>query len=63
VARERVLITPRSVRGIDWADRLIHLDVNRQKVKDSPSYNPAVTVDGAYEETFLTYYGITWVTG
>jgi hypothetical protein len=58
---ERVLITPRSVRGIDWADRLIYLDVTRQKVKDSPPYNPAVTVDGAYEETFLTYYGITWV--
>lgn len=60
---ERVLITPRSVRGIDWADRLIHLDVNRQKVKDSPPYNPAITVDGAYEETFLTYYGIKWVAG
>ncbi len=60
---KRVLIAPRSVRGIDWADRLIDLDVNRQKVKDSPPYNPAVTVDGAYEETFLTYYGIRWVAG
>jgi PRC-barrel domain len=58
---ERVLISPRSVREIDWADRLIHLDVNRQKVKGSPPYDPSITVDGAYEEKLLTYYGVTWV--
>ena len=52
---------PGSVREIDWADRLIHLDVNRQKVKGSPSYDPSITIDGAYEEKFLTYYGIRWV--
>jgi hypothetical protein len=51
---ERVLISPFSVREIDWADRLIHLNVNRQKVKDGPR---------AYDETFLTYYGIRWVAG
>ena len=32
-AGERILISPRSVREIDWAERLIHLDINRQKVK------------------------------
>jgi PRC-barrel domain len=58
---ERVLISPRSVREIDWADKLVHLDVSRQKVKDSPPYDPSITVDGAYEEKFLTYYGIRWV--
>jgi hypothetical protein len=51
---ERVLISPRSVREIDWANRMIHLNVNRQKVKAGPP---------AYDETFLTYYGIRWVAG
>jgi hypothetical protein len=60
---ERVLISPYSVREIDWADRLIQVDVNRQKIKDSPPYHPSITVDGAYEEKFLTYYGIRWVEG
>ncbi|MEJ0069737.1 MAG: PRC-barrel domain-containing protein [Pseudomonadota bacterium] len=60
---EKVLISPRSVREIDWTNRLVHLDVDRQKVKDSPPYDPAVTVDGAYDETLLTYYGIRWVAG
>jgi hypothetical protein len=44
---ERVLISPLSVRKIDWANKLIHLDVDRQKVKDSPRYNPSITSDGA----------------
>jgi hypothetical protein len=58
---EKVLISPRSVRQIDWADRSIHLNINRQKIKDSPPYNPATTVDGSYDEKFLTYYGIRWL--
>src|SRR5438067_4674720 len=57
----RVLISPRSVRRIDRPKRLIHLDVDRQKVEHSPPYDPSKTVDDAYNETFLTYYGIRWV--
>lgn len=56
----RVLISPRSVRSIGRTNRLVHLDVDRQKVKNSPPYDPSKTVDGAYDETFLTYYGIRW---
>jgi len=58
---ERVLISPYSVREIDWSGRLVHINVNRQRVKDSPPYDPCITIDGAYEEKFLTYYGIRWV--
>jgi hypothetical protein len=35
-------------------------DVDRQKVRNSPPYDPSKTVDDAYDETFLTYYGIRW---
>ena len=55
---KKVLISPRSAREIDWTDRLVNLDVDRQKVKDSPAYDPSITVDRAYDERFLTYYGI-----
>jgi hypothetical protein len=60
---ERVLISPYSVREIDWSGRLVYVDVSRHKIKSAPSYNPAATVDGAYNEKFLTYYGIRWVEG
>jgi len=55
-----VLMPPRSVREIDRPRRLVHLDVNRQEVLNSPPYDPSKTVDGAYDESFLTYYGIRW---
>ena len=58
---ERVLISPLSVREIDWGGKLVHINVDRQQIKDAPPYDPSITVDGAYEEKFLTYYGITWV--
>lgn len=58
---QQVLISPFSVREIDWAGKLVHINVSRQQLKDAPPYDPSITVDGAYEEKFLTYYGIRWV--
>jgi hypothetical protein len=52
-----VLISPRSVRDINWTDRLVNIDANRQRVKDSPAYDPSITVDRSYENRFHNYYG------
>jgi hypothetical protein len=57
---EKVLVSPLSIDWIDGARSITHLNVTRQKVKDSPPYVAGETVDGAYEELFLTYYGIRW---
>ena len=59
--RQQVLISPLSVREIDRAGKFLQINVNRQQIKDAPPYDPSITVDGAYEEKFLTYYGIRWV--
>ena len=56
---EKVLIAPRLAREIDWTDRLVNLDVDRQKVKDSPLYDASKTVDWAYENHYHNYYGDT----
>jgi hypothetical protein len=58
---KKVLISPLSAREIDWTNKLVNLDVDRERVKDSPAYDPSITIDQAYNETFLTYYGIRWV--
>jgi hypothetical protein len=44
-----------------WADQTVHLKVDRQKVENSPLYDPSITIDGAYEERFLSYYGVKWI--
>ncbi len=54
---KKVLISPRSAREINWRDKLVNLDVDRQKVKDSPAYDASTTVDRAYEKHFHSYYG------
>jgi len=53
---KRVLVSPRSAREIDWTERLVKLDVDRQKIKDSPPYDPSTTVDRAYETHFRDHY-------
>jgi len=57
---KKVLVSSRSTGEIDWTDRLVNLDVDRQRIKDSPAYDPAMTIDQAYDEKLLTYYGIKW---
>jgi len=54
---KKVLIPPRLAREIDWTDELVNLDVDRQRVKDSPAYDASTTVDRAYEERLHNYYG------
>ena len=56
-AGKKVLISPRSARVISWTDRLVNLDVDRQTVKDSPTYDASTTVDQTYEKHFHSYYG------
>jgi len=60
---KRVLIAPRLAQEINWTHRRVNLDVDRQKVKDSPLYDATTTVDGAYERHFHSYYGEVRPTG
>jgi hypothetical protein len=53
---KKVLISPRSAKDIDWSKKLVNLNVDRQKVKDSPAYDESKTVDRAYEKHFHNYY-------
>lgn len=46
---KHVLISPYAVKSIDWFNRQSGLDINRDKVKSSPPWDPANKVDQAYE--------------
>ncbi len=58
---KKVLISPHSIKEIDWSERLVNISVDRQKVEAGPAYDASMTIDGAYDEKFLTYYGIKFV--
>jgi hypothetical protein len=54
---QKVLISPLSVRTIEWDDRLVNLGADRQKIKDSPAYDPLMTIDPIYEKNHRNHYG------
>ncbi|WP_114284426.1 PRC-barrel domain-containing protein [Sulfitobacter sp. DFL-23] len=58
-----VLISPDWLRGIAWTDGKVHVGVTRDKVKDSPEFDPSTTIDRKYEESIHAHYGYTpyWV--
>ncbi len=46
---KRVLISPRSVRSMGWAERRVNLDIDRQTILDSPDYAGSTAIDRADE--------------
>ena len=54
---KNVLISPLSVRKIVWDDKTVNLGADRQMVKGSPAYDPAMTIDPIYEKNHRNYYG------
>ncbi len=55
---KKVLIPPNLVRKIDWLSKQVSLAVDRRMVKESPEYDPAMTIGRPYEHTLLAHYGI-----
>ncbi len=53
---QHVLISPYAVREVDWSDHHIKLDVARDKVKSSPSWNPADTMNGDFEKRLQSHH-------
>jgi hypothetical protein len=56
----RVLVSPQSVSMIAWFERLVFLDVERQKVRHGPPYDPLITVDGRYTASLSRLYDDRW---
>jgi hypothetical protein len=52
-----VLISPFAVKSISWDDHEIRLNVSREQVKSSPSWEPAQIIDDMYERRLHTHYG------
>jgi sporulation protein YlmC with PRC-barrel domain len=54
---KHVLVSPYSVREIEWSDKHIRLDLGREQIKDSPPWDPEEIIDQAYEEKLHSHYG------
>lgn len=54
---KQVLLSPYAVKQINWTDREVVVNVSRDQVKASPSWDPAAIIDRPYEERLHGYYG------
>lgn len=54
---QHVLMSPYAVRGISWSDRDVTLDVTRDKIKSSPTCDPAEILEQNYEQRLHRHYG------
>ena len=53
----RVLISPISLRTVDWVGRRVHLALTVEKIKNSPSVETDRPVSRQHERDFYRYYG------
>lgn len=52
-----VLISPKSIREIRWAERAVYVELTRDEVKNSHEYDPTAPVNSRFEERLYDYYG------
>ncbi|MBB2971387.1 PRC-barrel domain-containing protein [Mesorhizobium sp. RMAD-H1] len=54
---KKVLIAPRAVTSVDWAEETVDVELTRDQVKNAPEYDPTQAVSRLYEERYHGYYG------
>lgn len=54
---KQVVLSPRWIEDISWSDRRVLVNVEREKVRTSPKYDPSVPLDRAFEEELHEHYG------
>lgn len=59
----KVLISPFSVEGVDWDNKLVAVSISRDQVKSSPSIDTDKPVSRQHEADFLDYYGYPYYWG
>ena len=54
---KKVLLAAGWIENVDWANRLVHADLPREEISNSPPFDPAAPVNRAYEQRLYDYYG------
>jgi uncharacterized protein YrrD len=53
----KVLISPISVRDVNWEDEVVHLSLSQQQVRESPGIDTDKPVSRQHEINYYDYYG------
>jgi hypothetical protein len=54
---KKVLVAPKWIRQVDWANSTVHVDLSRDEIRNSPQYNPDIPLTREYEFQLWSHYG------
>jgi len=53
----RVLLVPSWVQKVDWSERMVYVDLQKDTIRESPLFDPSVPINRDYEQRLYDYYG------
>ncbi len=53
----KVLVSPKWVERIDWADSDVFVTLSKEQIENSPEYDPSKPIERSYEESLHRHYG------
>jgi hypothetical protein len=53
----KVLVAPHWFMGIDWSARTVAVDLDKERIRNSPPYEPDAPVNRGYEARLYDFYG------
>ncbi len=56
-SEKQVLISPQWIKEVKWEEQNVTINHSKDKVKNSPKYDPSQPFDDTYEHTVDDYYG------
>ncbi len=54
---KKVILSPRWIKRVQWADSLVYFDLTRGSVEKSPEFNPSKPISRDYEAFLLDHFG------
>ncbi len=56
---KQVLVSPRWLDEVSWSQQKIFVALERDRIRNSPAYNPGKELDAEYETELEQYYGMS----
>jgi hypothetical protein len=57
LAGRTVLISPMWNKTINWAERMVVVNLSQEEIEKSPEYDPTLPIERVYEIELYKYYG------
>jgi hypothetical protein len=54
---KKVLLSPRRIEKVSWADSTVYVDLTRDAIKNAPEYDGSSSIDREYEARLHEHYG------